>query len=426
MKTPDTDRLAQELKSGALTLAIADIAEEAARLILPYWRVDTAVETKSDDSPVTQADRAAEALILKRLEALYPGVQTVAEEAVAADGVPGAVQDWFWLIDPLDGTRGFVRGGEAFTVNIALIHAGYPVAGVVTAPATATTWRSDRPDGGAFRRQFGALQAGEAHAGEEWRPIRVRDRPAEGMALLSHSISDEEAARLAARHGCAHWQGTDSLSEILPDRRGAVRRLSPHRPDLGMGHRRRPGGSGGGRRADAGRGRPAHGLWQAWPPQRRLRRHGRLRRRQGRASRAPRLRQNGLQFAERERGAVGGRPAFEAPTLVQGACVQSVEAELIVEARDDGLGRGIVARQGQGAATVRAGRTPIPFKIMHGDGVERLDDPRHGQVVRQQAAGRGFAAVQRRDPSVALRVVVVGVDHDLAGQRRDRNASVGR
>lgn len=210
MKTPDTDRLAQELKSGALTLAIADIAEEAARLILPYWRVDTAVETKSDDSPVTQADRAAEALILKRLEALYPGVQTVAEEAVAADGVPGAVQDWFWLIDPLDGTRGFVRGGEAFTVNIALIHAGYPVAGVVTAPATATTWRSDRPDGGAFRRQFGALQAGEAHAGEEWRPIRVRDRPAEGMALLSHSISDEEAARLAARHGCAHWQGTDS------------------------------------------------------------------------------------------------------------------------------------------------------------------------------------------------------------------------
>ncbi|MCA0367083.1 MAG: 3'(2'),5'-bisphosphate nucleotidase CysQ [Proteobacteria bacterium] len=210
MKTPDTDRLAQDLKSGALALAIAEIAEEAARLILPYWRVDTAVETKADDSPVTQADRAAEALILERLETLYPGVQTVAEEAVAADGAPTDVQDWFWLIDPLDGTRGFVRGGEAFTVNIALMHAGYPVAGVVTAPATATTWRSDRPEGGAFRRQFGALQAGEAHAGEDWRPIRVRDRPAEGLALLSHSVTDEEAARLAARHGCAHWQGTDS------------------------------------------------------------------------------------------------------------------------------------------------------------------------------------------------------------------------
>ncbi len=202
--------LSRDLASGALALAIAEIAEDAARLILPYWRSDTAVETKSDDSPVTQADRAAEALILERLAALYPGVQTVAEEAVAESGAPDQAEDWFWLIDPLDGTKGFVRGGEAFTVNIALIHAGRPVAGVVTAPATATTWRTDAPGQGAFRRQFGEQQEGEAHSGAEWRPIKVRDRPAEGMALLSHSVTDEEAARLAARHGCTRWQGTDS------------------------------------------------------------------------------------------------------------------------------------------------------------------------------------------------------------------------
>ncbi len=202
--------LSRDLASGALALAIAEIAEDAARLILPYWRSDTAVETKSDDSPVTQADRAAEALILERLAALYPGVQTVAEEAVAESGAPDQAEDWFWLIDPLDGTKGFVRGGEAFTVNIALIHAGRPVAGVVTAPATATTWRTDASGQGAFRRQFGEQQEGEAHSGAEWRPIKVRDRPAEGMALLSHSVTDEEAARLAARHGCTRWQGTDS------------------------------------------------------------------------------------------------------------------------------------------------------------------------------------------------------------------------
>lgn len=207
---PSHADLERDLKSGALALTIAEIAEEAARLILPYWRAGTAVETKSDDSPVTQADRAAEALILERLAAAYPGVQTVAEEAVSESGAPASAEDWFWLIDPLDGTRGFVRGGEAFTVNMALMHAGYPVAGVVTAPATSTTWRTDRPEGGAFRRQFGALQAGEAHAGEDWRPIRVRDRPQEGLALLSHSVTDEEAARLAARHGCTRWQGTDS------------------------------------------------------------------------------------------------------------------------------------------------------------------------------------------------------------------------
>lgn len=210
MTTSPTNTLALDLESGALSLAIAEIAEDAARLILPYWRSNTAVETKSDDSPVTQADRAAEALILERLAALYPGVQTVAEEAVAANGAPASAEDWFWLIDPLDGTKGFVRGGEAFTVNIALMHAGYPVAGVVTAPATATTWRTDTPGGGAFRRQYGEQQEGEAHAGAEWRPIKVRDRPQEGMALLSHSVTDEEAARLAARHGCTRWQGTDS------------------------------------------------------------------------------------------------------------------------------------------------------------------------------------------------------------------------
>ncbi|GLK47421.1 3'(2'),5'-bisphosphate nucleotidase CysQ [Brevundimonas intermedia] len=210
MTTSPTNTLSQDLESGALALAIAEIAEDAARVILPFWRNDTAVETKSDDSPVTQADRAAEALILERLAALYPGVQTVAEEAVAANGAPDSADDWFWLIDPLDGTKGFVRGGEAFTVNIALMHAGYPVAGVVTAPATGTTWRTDVPGAGAFRRQFGEQQQGEAHAGAEWRPIKVRDRPQEGMALLSHSVSDEEATRLAARHGCTRWQGTDS------------------------------------------------------------------------------------------------------------------------------------------------------------------------------------------------------------------------
>ncbi|WP_372708091.1 3'(2'),5'-bisphosphate nucleotidase CysQ [Brevundimonas sp.] len=193
-------RLTADLASGALTVALADIAEDAARVILPYWRNGVAVETKSDDSPVTLADQQAEALILARLEALYPGVQTVAEEAVAANGAPAEAADWFWLIDPLDGTRGFVEGRESFTVNIALVHAGATVAGVVTAPATQTTWRSVTPGAGAARRRFG----------EGWQAIKVRDRPASPMAVMSHSMTDAEAVRLASRHGCVHWQGTDS------------------------------------------------------------------------------------------------------------------------------------------------------------------------------------------------------------------------
>ncbi|HYC67444.1 3'(2'),5'-bisphosphate nucleotidase CysQ [Brevundimonas sp.] len=193
-------RLTADLASGALTEALADIAEDAARVILPYWRNGVVAEAKADDSPVTRADREAEALILERLEGLYPGVQTVAEEAVAADGAPAEAADWFWLIDPLDGTRGFIEGRESFTVNIALVHKGAVVAGVVTAPATGMTWRSGAPGGGAFRRRFG----------EGWQPIKVRNRPDAPMAVMSHSMTDDEAERLASRHGCKQWQGTDS------------------------------------------------------------------------------------------------------------------------------------------------------------------------------------------------------------------------
>lgn len=195
-----TQALQSDLESGVLAETIADIAEEAARVILPFWRTGAVVETKADLSPVTEADRAAEAVILERLASRWPGVQTVAEEAVAIDGAPAAAADWFWLIDPLDGTRGFVQGRESFSVNIALIHDGAPVAGVVSAPATGLSWRSAAPGQGAFRRAFG----------EAWKPIRVRDRPIDAIALLSHSLTDEEAARLAARHGCGQWQGMDS------------------------------------------------------------------------------------------------------------------------------------------------------------------------------------------------------------------------
>lgn len=194
-----TDRLSSDLASGALHDTLAEIAEEAAAVILPYWRAGGEVFSKADDSPVTLADQKAEALILSRLSALYPEVQAVAEEQSEAQGKPESAADRFWLIDPLDGTKGFVQGKESFTVNIALIEGSRPAVGVVSAPATSLTWRT-APGGGAQMRRYG----------DAWRTIRVRNRPDQGFALLSHSVTDEEAGRLASRYGCTQWQGTDS------------------------------------------------------------------------------------------------------------------------------------------------------------------------------------------------------------------------
>src|SRR5690606_4553401 len=110
----------------------------------------------ADDSPVTEADQKAELLIVERLTALYPGVQTVAEEACAANGAPDA-ENAFFLIDPLDGTKAFVGDREAFTVNIALTHGERVLAGVIAAPAMGQTWRTGGSDrqAGAFTRRFG-------------------------------------------------------------------------------------------------------------------------------------------------------------------------------------------------------------------------------------------------------------------------------
>lgn len=112
---------------------LCNIAEAAGREVMAVYGGDFASWSKDDQSPLTEADLRADAIIRQGLEAAFPGVFIHSEESVSA--APRADQDTFFLVDPLDGTKEFFKRNDEFTVNIALVHQGVPVAGVVLAPA---------------------------------------------------------------------------------------------------------------------------------------------------------------------------------------------------------------------------------------------------------------------------------------------------
>jgi 3'(2'), 5'-bisphosphate nucleotidase len=183
--------------------ALAEIAEEAGRLILPLWKSGLDVETKSDSSPVTIADRRAETLILARLAERFPGVPVVSEEDASEFGTPEKIAERFFLVDPLDGTKAFVRGDPNFTVNIGLIERGRPVAGAVVAPPTGEVWHTSA--NGAVKRE----------PGKALRRVEVRPwAAADAVCLISHTMKPEALAELKARYGFARTEAMDSSIKL--------------------------------------------------------------------------------------------------------------------------------------------------------------------------------------------------------------------
>ena len=150
------------LEPDALLRTMIALAREAGARILSFHG-PTGVRLKADCSPVTLADEAAEAIILKGLREAAPGIPCVAEEAASAGHLP-ASSARFFLIDPLDGTKEFVAGKNDYTVNIALIEAGRPVMGVVYQPAVdllyaaAGASRAFRSEGGGAPVAIGCRQ----------------------------------------------------------------------------------------------------------------------------------------------------------------------------------------------------------------------------------------------------------------------------
>jgi 3'(2'),5'-bisphosphate nucleotidase len=126
----------------ALTDGMVAAALEAGAAIMAVYATEFLARSKDDASPVTAADERAEAIILAALGRLAPDVPVVAEEEVAAGRCP-TIGTRFFLVDPLDGTREFISRNGEFTVNIALVEDGVPVAGVVYAPALGRLFAAD-------------------------------------------------------------------------------------------------------------------------------------------------------------------------------------------------------------------------------------------------------------------------------------------
>jgi 3'(2'), 5'-bisphosphate nucleotidase len=152
----------------------------AGRVILDIYRAGAKVRIKGDKSPVTEADEAAERLILEALARDLPDVPVVAEEEVAAGHIPDVSGGRFILVDPLDGTREFIGGHDDFTVNIALIENGTPTFGVVHAPALNTLYL-----GGAGKAE--KLVVDDLDRVTARYPIAVRQKHASPSALVSRS-----------------------------------------------------------------------------------------------------------------------------------------------------------------------------------------------------------------------------------------------
>ncbi|MCF2513652.1 3'(2'),5'-bisphosphate nucleotidase CysQ [Sphingomonas sp. G124] len=149
-------------------------ARAAGAEILRLVQAGFEIETKGDQSPVTVCDWAAEQVILRALAAAAPDVPVIAEEEVSAGRIP-AHDDTYFLVDPLDGTKEFVRGGDDYTVNIGLIAGGQPKLGVVYQPAIDKLWAGLVGDG-AF-----------VEVGGSRRPIHCRPLGVERAAIASKS-----------------------------------------------------------------------------------------------------------------------------------------------------------------------------------------------------------------------------------------------
>ena len=198
--------------------ACRPVARSAGAAILRVADEGIDVETKEDGSPLTRADRASHEIIVSALESLEPKLPILSEEG---DVASPQMRRWrtYWCVDPLDGTKEFIKGLGEYTVNIALIDRGAPVLGVVYLPVRQTEYYAARGCG-----------AWKAAGDDEPQPLRPSAAPRPRKAVVSRSHLSDETMRYLEALGVAETISHGSSIKICAVAEGAADIYPRHGP----------------------------------------------------------------------------------------------------------------------------------------------------------------------------------------------------
>jgi len=176
---------------------IVAIAQDAGNAIMEIYKRDFQVDYKDDKSPLTEADTKSNEIICKALETAYPEIPLLSEENKAVDYDTRKEWEYFWLIDPIDGTKEFIKKNDEFTVNIALIHNDTPVLGVVYAPALDDMYKAKKGDG--------AFKNGQRL------PLEVNETPEKSLRVVASKSHLSEETQVFIDEVA---KGTESIEQV--------------------------------------------------------------------------------------------------------------------------------------------------------------------------------------------------------------------
>jgi 3'(2'), 5'-bisphosphate nucleotidase len=194
---------------------IVKIAQEAGDAIMEIYTKEFAIEYKEDKSPLTEADTKSNDIICKALLTLYPHIPILSEENKAAPYEERKEWEYFWLIDPIDGTKEFIKKNGEFTVNIALIHKNTPVLGVVYAPALKDMYKAKKGEG-AFKNGAKLPLQINAHPEEKLSVVASKSHLSKETQEFIDALDTKEIQQVSKGSSLKLCMVAEGVADIYP------------------------------------------------------------------------------------------------------------------------------------------------------------------------------------------------------------------